>query len=78
VLPIQGVQTPPPRVGEKWFLDCLLAALQLKVKKPSGSENETRLVAAAAPGPGILPQHRGLLCVASVSMQAFRQLTEMT
>jgi hypothetical protein len=39
VLPVQGVQTPPPhhrRVREKRFLDRLLAVLELKVKKPAG------------------------------------------
>jgi hypothetical protein len=34
--PVQGVQKPPRRVGEKQFLDSLLAAPELKVKKPAG------------------------------------------
>jgi hypothetical protein len=36
VSPVQDVQKLFCRVGEKWFLDRLLAAPKLKVEKPVG------------------------------------------
>ncbi len=46
----------------------------------SGSENETRLVAAELPGcePGSLPRRRRLPGMASAAVQALRRLTAMT
>ncbi len=49
-------------------------------EETSGSENETRLVAARLPGrePGGLPRQRGLPGVASAAVQALRRLTATT
>ncbi len=49
-------------------------------EETSGSENETRLVAARLPGrePGSLPRRRGLPGVASAAVQALRRLTAST
>jgi hypothetical protein len=49
-------------------------------EETSGSENETRLVAARLPErePGGLPWRRGLPGVASTAVQAFRRLTATT
>jgi hypothetical protein len=46
-------------------------------EETSGSENETRLVAAGLPGcePGGLPRRRRLRGVVSAAMQALRRLT---
>ncbi len=60
---------------------------QAEGEKTSGSENETRLVAAGPPWwavaglaaalrPGSQPQQSGLPGMVSTSVQAFRQLTE--
>ncbi len=49
-------------------------------EETSGSENETRLVAARLPGrePGGLPRRRGLPGVAYAAMQALRRVTATT
>jgi hypothetical protein len=49
-------------------------------EETSGSENETRLVAAGLPGcePSGLPRSRGLPGVASTAVQSLRQLTATT
>jgi hypothetical protein len=49
-------------------------------EETSGSENETRLVAAGPPGcePGGLPRRHGLPGVVSAAVQALRQLMATT
>jgi hypothetical protein len=70
--PGPGLQKLPCRVG-KWFRDHLVVVPERK-EETSGSENETRLVAARPPGPepGSLPGS------ASAAVQALRRLTTMT
>jgi hypothetical protein len=76
---VPGVQKPPRGVG-KQFQDCLVAALMEKVKKQADLKTRPAWLLAGLPGcePSGLPQQRGLPGVASVAVQAFRQLTAIT
>jgi hypothetical protein len=66
--------------GRKTVLGPFWVGAEEEGKETSGSENETRSVAAGPPGrePGGLPRWRGLPGWASAAVQALRRLTAMT